>query len=276
MPAYLKGMGAVGAKTVTVYKDNQAKHGLPTILGTLLLLDEATGAPLALMDAGFLTGMRTGAVAGLATRLLAREDSRVHAIFGTGGMARAQAWAVDCVRKIDKLFLYSLDPADRRDEFAASLGDIIRCPIVQAEDPRQAVEEADIVTLITSAKDPVVQGGWFRPGTHINGIGSHAPAMRELDPATVARSKVVCDLVDACKAEAGDFILPAEAGEWSWDRVHGSLGDIVTGKIPGRESAEEITVFKSVGLAIQDVSTARHVYDKATERGVGTDFEFTA
>lgn len=131
-----------------------------------------------------------------------------------------------------------------------------------------------MVTIITSAKDPIINGDWLKPGTHINGIGSHAPVMRELDSVTVTKSKVVCDLVDACKAEAGDFIIPVKAGEWDWDKVHGSLGDVIEGNIPGRESDEEITLFKSVGLAIQDISTAFHVYNKAVEVGVGSDFTF--
>jgi ornithine cyclodeaminase len=136
------------------------------------------------------------------------------------------------------------------------------------------VAEADIVTLITSAKDPIVNGGWFKPGTHINGVGSHAPAMRELDTKTVQISKAICDLVDACAAEAGDFIIPVEAGEYRWDDIHGSLGDVITEKITGRESDQEITLFKSVGLAIQDISVAFHVYNKAVEMEVGDDFDF--
>lgn len=275
MPAYLKGMGAIGAKTVTVYKENPSKHKMPTILGTLLLLDEKTGKPLALMDAGYLTGMRTGAVAGLATRVLARPDSRVHAMIGTGGMATAQAWAIDCAREITKLVLYSNDAPEKRKAFAHSLMEIIGCEIVQAESAQEAVEQADIVTLITSSGEPIVKGEWFKAGAHINAMGSHAPAMRELDPLTLTRSKVICDLVEACKAEAGDFIIPVRDGEWSWDKVHGSLGDVVAKKIPGRESEEEITLFKSVGLAIQDISSAFHVFKKATELGVGSDFDFS-
>ncbi len=274
MPAYLKGIGALGAKIVTVYKDNPAKYEMPTILGTIILLDEKTGAPIALMDGGYLTAMRTGGVAGLATRLLAREDAKVHVMFGTGGMARAQAWAVDCVREIEKLVLLSIDPPEKREAFRESLKDIIDCEIVLGEDPAEAVGAADIVTAITSAKDPIIKGEWLKPGTHVNGVGSHAPAMRELDSAVITRSKVVCDLVDACRTEAGDFMIPVEAGEWNWDKAHGSLGDVVVGRLPARESAEEITLFKSVGLAIQDVSTALHVYKQAVETGAGTDFEF--
>jgi len=274
MPAYLKGMGALGAKVVTVYKDNPAKYNMPTVLGTIILLDEKTGAPIALMDGGYLTAMRTGGVAGLATKVLAREDAKVHTLFGTGGMARAHAWAVDCARDIETLQLYSIDPLEKKEAFRESLKEIIDCEIKIAEDPESAVAQSDIVTLITSAKDPIVKGSWFQPGTHINGVGSHAPAMREVDSATVIKSKVVCDLVDACMAEAGDFMIPVEEGEWSWEQVHGSLGDVIAGKIPARENDQEITFFKSVGLAIQDISTAFHVYNKAIEKGVGTEFNF--
>ena len=272
MPAYLKGMGALGAKVVTVYKNNPSKYQLPTVLGTIILLDEKTGAPIAIMDGGYLTAMRTGGVAGLATKILARNDSKVHTMFGTGGMAKTHAWAVDKARSIEKLVLFSIDPMEVREKFKDSLKEIIDCEIEIADDPADAVNQADIVTLITSAKDPIVDGDWFKPGTHINGVGSHAPAMRELDVKTILKSKVVCDLVDACKSEAGDFMIPADAGEWSWDNVHGSLGDVINGQIPGRESDDEITLFKSVGLAIQDISTAYHVYNKAIELDAGCDF----
>lgn len=273
MPAYLKGTGDLGVKVVTVYPGNPERHKLPTILGTIMLLDDQTGAPLALMDGGYLTAIRTGAVAGLATRLLARRDAAVHTAFGTGGMARAQVWAVNCVRDIQKLILYSIDPPEVRRAFRESLRDFVGAEVVLADDPARAVAEADIVTLVTSARTPVVDGSWFKPGTHINGIGSHAPRLRELDSLTVQRARIVCDHVDACRAEAGDLIIPAEAGEWNWDRAC-SLGDLVTGKIAAREDGTEITLFKSVGLAIQDLSTAGYVYRKALEHKAGTEFDF--
>jgi ornithine cyclodeaminase/alanine dehydrogenase-like protein (mu-crystallin family) len=274
MPAYLEGMGALGAKVVTVYKHNPAKYSIPTVLGTIILLDHKTGAPIALMEGGYLTAMRTGGVAGLATQILAREEAKVHALLGAGGMAPAQAWGVSCARNIEKLILYSIDPLEQMQTFRESLQEIVDSEIEISEDPEQAVGEADIVTLITSAKEPIVKGDWFRPGTHINGVGSHAPTMREIDSSTVSRAKVVCDLVAACKAEAGDLIIPVNQGDWSWDMVHGSLGDVISGRIPARENDREITLFKSVGLAIQDISTAFHVYQKALEKGVGSDFSF--
>ena len=275
MPAYLKGMGALGIKTVTVYKDNPKKFKMPTILGTILILDEKTGEPLAVMDGGYLTGVRTGAVAGLATKYLSRHDASTHVLFGSGGMAVAQAFAIDAVRNIERLIIYSLDSNEVKEAFVNSLKGQISSEIIIADDPEEAVKMADIVTLITSAKDPIVDGAWFQPGTHINGMGSHAPGMRELDVETISRSKVVCALVEACQSEAGDFIIPVNAGEWNWNKVHGSLGDIVTGKIRNRESNEEITLFKSVGLAIQDISIAFSAYEKAKERNIGTDFNFS-
>ncbi len=217
--------------------------------------------------------MRTGATAGLATRLLARKDARVHTVIGTGGMARAQVWGVACARGIEKLILYSVDPLDVRQAFRDSLRDLVSGEIVLADDPAKAVGEADVVTLITNSSAPVVDGRWFKPGTHINGIGSHTPKMREVDTLTVRRAKVVCDQVDACRAEAGDLIVPAEQGGWSWDRLHGSLGDVVTGKVAARESETELTLFKSVGIAVQDVSTAAYLYRKALREKVGTEFD---
>jgi ornithine cyclodeaminase/alanine dehydrogenase len=274
MPAYLQGLGALGAKIVTVYKDNPKKYDLATIMGTILLLDEKTGAPVAIMDGGYLTAMRTGAVAGLATKLMARKDAKVHALFGTGGMARTHAWAVDCAADVEKLVLYSIDSLEAREAFKQDLASIIDCEITIADDPAAACGEADVITLITSATEPIVDGDWITPGTHVNGVGSHTPAMREIDTKTVQKSRVVCDLIEACQGEAGDFIIPIEAGEWSWDQAAGSLGDVVAGKVVGRESDDEVTLFKSVGLAIQDISAAFHVYEKALETGTGLDFDF--
>ena len=141
MPAYLKGMGALGAKIVTVYKDNLVKYELPSILGTIILLDEKTGAPTALMEGGFLTAMRTGGVAGLASKLLARPEAKVHALFGAGGMARAHAWAVDCAQNIEKLIVYSIDPPEKLKAFGDSLKDIIQCEIVISDNPENAVKD---------------------------------------------------------------------------------------------------------------------------------------
>ncbi len=274
MPAYISGLGALGAKIVTVYKNNVKERGLPAVLGTIILLDEETGFPAALMDGGFLTAMRTGAVSGVATRFMAREDARTAVVFGTGVQAVTQVLAVHEARPLAGLMVYSLDALEDRKRFAETVGSKIGLPVELAEDPAAATREADIVILATSAAQPIMDADWLKPGAHINGIGAHAPAMREIDTRTVQRSRIVCDHVDACKVEAGDLIIPANDGEWSWDRVAGSLGDVILGRVAGRTSPEEITVFKSVGLAIQDMSAARVVFDEAVKRGIGTEFQF--
>ncbi len=274
MPAHIKSLAALGTKVVTVYKDNARKHNLPAVLGTIFLLDEDTGFPVAIMDGGFLTAMRTGAASGVATKHMARADASTGVIFGTGVQAYTQVLAVHEARPLRKLVAWSIDPDDTRRSFAGRVTEKTGIPVELAADPAAAARAADIVVLATSAADPIVEGSWFKPGTHINGIGSHTPKMRELDTLTVQRSRIVCDLVDACKAEAGDFLIPAATGAWSWDKVAGNLGDVILGKIPGRNSPEDITLFKSVGLAIQDVSAARAVFDEAVKRGIGTEFQF--
>ena len=274
MPAYIKSLGALGAKVVSVYKDNAAKHNLPTVLGMIILLDDETGFPLALMDGGYLTAMRTGAVSGVATQYMARPEGRVAAIFGTGVQAFTQVLAVHEARPLTRLLAYSIDPKDARRKFADRITAQTGLKVELADDAAAAVRESDIVILATSASTPVVAGDWFKPGTHINGIGSHAPKMRELDTLTVQKSRIICDQTSACKAEAGDFIIPAEAGEWAWDRVAGDLGEVILGRVAGRTSREEITLFKSVGLAVQDMSAARSVYNEAVKKGIGTEFQF--
>ncbi|MBZ5494793.1 MAG: ornithine cyclodeaminase family protein [Acidobacteriia bacterium] len=274
MPAHIKNLRALGTKVVTVYHENVRKHNLPAVLGTILLLDEDTGFPVAIMDGGFLTAMRTGASSGVATKHMARPDASVGMIFGTGVQAFTQALAIHEARPLRKLLAWSVDPEEARRAFARRITEKTGVPVKLAAEPAAAVREADIVVLATSAAEPIVEGSWFRPGTHINGIGSHTPKMRELDTATVQRSRVVCDLTEACKAEAGDFIIPAASGAWSWDRVAGNLGDVIVGRVQGRTSPEDITLFKSVGLAIQDMSAAKAVFDEAVHRGIGTEFQF--
>jgi ornithine cyclodeaminase/alanine dehydrogenase len=274
MPAHIKSLGALGAKVVTVYKDNPSVHKLPAVLGTIILLDEETGFPVAVMDGGYITAMRTGAVSGVATKYMARPDAGVAIIFGTGVQAFTQVLAMHEARPLKKLLAYSVDPPEKKKEFARKVAKALGVKVEEIVDPAEAVGRADIVTLATSAAEPIIDGKWLKPGTHINGIGSHAPAMRELDTLTVKKSRIVCDLVSACQAEAGDFMIPAKEGAWSWDSVAGSLGDVILGKVKGRTSSDEITLFKSVGLAIQDMSVARAVYDGAVKAGIGTEFEF--
>jgi len=269
MPAFLPKMSAFGAKIVTVYPQNPAKFSLPAVMGTVILLDPETGAPLCIMDAGYLTAMRTGAVSGVATKYLARQDAKVHGILGTGVQARTQAWAVATVRKLEKCLVHSIDPMEKKLAFAKDVESLTGVPTQVAESAESLVSQADVLTVATSSATPIISGEWLKEGTHINAIGSHAPKMRELDTPTVQRSKVVVDSLPACQAEAGDFLIPIAENAWSWDKVYAELGELTSGKKPGRTSPSEITLFKSVGLALQDVSTAAFVFEKAVRLSAG-------
>ncbi len=272
MPAHIGGDDEVlGLKVVTVYPGNPAK-GLPTIYGTLLLCDPTTGETVAIMDAGYLTAIRTGAASGAATKYLARKDSKVCTIFGAGGQARKQIEAVHVVRPLEKVYVLDVMEASR-EAFARDVAAELGIEVEATEDAEAAVKAADIVVTASSSQDPVFDGEWLQPGTHINNIGSHSPDARELDTTTVVRSKFVADLKEANLAEAGDILIPIKEGAVTEGHIYASLGEIITGAKPGRENDDEITVFKSCGLAIQDVSTARVVYEAAKAAGVGQNVE---
>jgi len=274
MPAYIPSLDALGAKVVTVYAQNMDKFGIPVTLGTYILLDPNTGFPISIMEGGFLTAMRTGAVTGVSCKFMAKQDAKVLTIFGTGVQAFTQVLAVHEARPLEKVLAFSVDSPEIKEKFAKDITDKIGVPVVTVDNAEKAVGESDIVVLATSAPKPIVDGNWFKPGAHISGIGSHSPGAREIDTLTVQKSRVICDQIDACKAEAGDFIIPVEAGDWSWDKAAGSLGDVVNGKVKGRTSDDEITLFKSVGLAIQDMSVGKAVLVEAEKQGIGTEFEF--
>lgn len=273
MPAYIGGdVGGLGLKIVTVYHDNPQKYNLPTTIGVLLLNDPATGAPLSIMDASFLTAMRTGAAGGVAAKYLAREKAENVLVFGAGVQARTQLMAACAVRPVKKAAVVDVFSA-ARDKFAQDMSAKLSIPVEPRSDVQAAVEEADIIIAATSSTEPVFDGAWLKPGVHINGIGSHTPTTRELDTTTLKRAKVVPDLASACLSEAGDIIIPIREGAISEDDIRTELGQVVAGLKPGRTSDEEITLFKSVGLAIQDISTAVKVYQLALERGVGKEVE---
>ncbi len=275
MPAQLKTMGALGVKSVTVYKDNPSAHGLPATLATIVLMDSQTGQTLAVMDGGYITAMRTGAVTGLATKYLARKDARVAGVLGAGVQARTQLWGMTSGADLERALVFSLDPPDAQKAFAEETSNMLGLPIEVAASGRALVESVDILSLATTATTPIIDSEWLKPGTHINGIGSHAVGVRELDTATVVKSKLVCDQVDACLAEAGDVQIPIEEGALNPDDIYGEIGELITGAKAGRESDDEVTLFKSVGLSIQDISAAHYVYQRALEEEVGTEFAFS-
>ena len=273
MPAYLPSMGALACKVVTVYKDNPTKHNLPTTIGKVLLQDPATGEVICIMDGGYLTAVRTGAASGVATKFMAREDSgQTAAIFGAGVQAKMQLWAVAEARKLDKAFVYDLLP-DAAKSFASEMSGKLDLEVVAADSVDTLLKESDIICTATSSPEPIFDGNLVKPGSHINGIGSHTPNARELDTAIIQRSKFVADSYEACLKEAGDIMIPLAAGEIKEDHMFAELGEIVNGSKPGRSNAEEITLFKSNGLAIQDTATAKLVYDKAVAAGIGKNVE---
>ena len=274
MPAYIGGnMDALGLKVVTVYPDNPAHHGLPTTIGILLLNDCRTGAPLAVMEAGYLTAMRTGAAGGVAIKHLARRGVEKAGVFGAGVQAQTQLWAAHTVRPLKAAYVYDVDGSKAR-SYAAQMSKRLGIAVNAVGDPRLAVEGMDVIIAASSATEPLFDGNWLAPGQHINGIGSHTPGARELDTTAVTRARVIADLPDACLVEAGDLIIPIQEGAVTKDHIRAGLGDVVAGLKPGRENDQQITLFKSVGLAIQDVSTANLVYHRALEAKVGHTFEF--
>jgi ornithine cyclodeaminase/alanine dehydrogenase len=273
MPACIGGsLSALALKVVTVYPDNPAR-GLPTTNGIVLLNDASTGLPLAVMDAGYLTAVRTGAASGVATKYLARADASAVGIFGAGVQARTQLRAMAAVRSIRSAAVFDTD-LGRRQTFAREMSAALQIPVTAVGTAQEAVAGQDIVILASSAPTPVLDGRWLQPGQHLNAIGSHTPTTRELDTRSVARSRVFADSVEACLAEAGDLLIPIKEGAFGQDHIAAGLGDVVAGLKRGREHDDEITLFKSVGLALEDASTARFVYDKAVKAGAGTQFAF--
>jgi alanine dehydrogenase len=271
MPAYLAASDDLAVKVVSVYPQNP-QRGQPTIYATVLVLDAATGRPLALMEGGTLTAIRTGAGAGAATDVLARPDAAIVAIFGSGVQARTQLEAVCAVRPIQQVRVYSPNLA-HAEAFArdmAGRGAPIPTAIEVAATPRAAVLGAHIICAATTATTPVFAGRDLQPGTHINAVGSFTPQMQEVDVDTIRRSLVVVDARPAVLAEAGDLLIPLAAGDIGEDHIHAELGEILNGQKNGRTHPHQITYFKSVGIAVQDAVAARLALVGAEAAGLGT------
>jgi len=273
MPAYLADSNDLAVKIVSVFPHN-SQIGLPTIHALVLAVDTETGRPLALLEGGSLTAIRTGAVSGAATDLLAREDADTVAIFGSGVQARTQLEAVCTVRQIKEVRLFSL-ATRQAEQFAVEMAGRGPIPssITIAADAGAAVRGADIICTATTSKTPVFDGALLKPGAHVNGIGSFMPEMQEIDLTTVQRALVVVDSRMAALAEAGDLIIPLQNGDISHDHITAELGEIVSGIHHGRTDADEITFFKSVGVAVQDAAAASIALANANARGLGTLIE---
>jgi ornithine cyclodeaminase len=267
MPAHLSGLGALGLKAVTFFPRNEGTD-IDSHQGTVLLFETGRGRLLALLDATSLTAIRTAAVSGLATRLLAREDAAELAMIGSGVEARTHLEAMLAVRRLRRVRVASLSLARAR-AYAEREGARHGVEIVPCATVEEAVRGADIVCTVTSAREPVVRGEWLSPGAHVNAVGSSVATARELDSETIVRSRFFVDHTAAALAEAGDFLIPLANGEIERSHLVGDLGQLVTGEVSGRTSPADVTVFKSVGLAIEDVAGAHHIYTRARAMGAG-------
>jgi alanine dehydrogenase len=274
MPAYVPAMDALGLKTVSVFRRNP-ERGLPVIHAIVGLVDPETGQPLAIMDGTYLTALRTGAVSGAAADLLARADSRVLAAIGAGAQGVTQIAAVCAVRPIERVIAVDVSEAalERLRQTLRNDWPEIAARLETTTDSSAAVREADIVCTATTSRTPVFQDEDVRPGTHISAVGAYTPEMQELPAATVARATVVVDAVDAALSEAGDLIIPLRDGLVSREHFARELGTVASGAAPGRANADEVTLFKSVGNAVQDVVVARRAVDRARQRGLGTEID---
>ena len=267
MPAYEKDSGLVTLKIVSVFKDNPSIN-LPKIQAMIFLMDANNGTPLAIMDGEYITTMRTGAASGLATKLLSRNNSEIAAIFGTSVQAVKQLEAIDCVRKLEKVYIFGLTIKDSQ-KFVEENKDKYTFQLIAAEDKSQ-ISDCDIICTATSSFTPVFEDKFLNEGTHINSIGSYKPEMSEIPEETIVRSKIVVDSLSACLKEAGDIIKPINKKLITKEHIYAEVGEIASGLKQGRENENEITVFKSVGVSIQDLAVASFVYSQAIETGRGT------
>jgi len=277
MPAVL-GTGAnasLGAKVITVFPGNDATP-FDSHIGVVLLFDAAHGALLAIADASSITAIRTAAVSGLATRLLARENSTELAILGAGVLAMPHLDAIRAVRPISRVRVWSRSGTashSRAQAFAAQARAAHDMAVAVCEDVHTAVHGADIVVTITSSRTPVLKGEWLAPGAHVNAVGASVSSARELDSEAVRRSRFFVDRRESTLAESGDFLVPRAEGVIDDAHILGELGDLLRGTLPGRTSDNEVTLFKSLGLAIEDLAALRHIVMRAEARGVGLTVE---
>ena len=267
MPGYLSVDDQMAVKIVSVFNDNPSQ-GLPLIHALVIVVDATTGSPVAVMDGTYLTALRTGAASGAATDLLARPDAHTAAVFGAGAQGRTQLEAVCAVRPIHQAWVYDVAPRQAA-AYAEEMSQRLSLPVRVAETPAQAVRQADVICTATTATSPVFADADVPPGTHVNAVGAYTPHMQEVPPETVLRARVVIDHRESSLAEAGDLLIPIEQGLMTEDHIYAELGEIAAGSKPGRASPDEITLFKSVGVAVQDVAAASAVLEAAQRLGLG-------
>lgn len=271
MPCYLPGQG-LGIKINTNFREN-ADHGLPRILGLLVLLDMGTGMPLAIMDSTAITAFRTAAVSGVAMRHLAREDAEVLGILGSGVLSVPHMLAASAVRPIRTIRIYSPHLSARQEDFALAARAAVRATVEIVASAEQATADADILVTCTSSASPVLDGRWLQSSACIIAVGNATPNSRELDTSTVMRSHVICDSWRACILEAGDLLIPIKEGSIADSHIMRDLGDVLKQDQPWAKGSA-LVLFKSVGLAFEDIIAARSVYSKAVASNTAARFDF--
>jgi ornithine cyclodeaminase/alanine dehydrogenase-like protein (mu-crystallin family) len=264
MPAFLGSTPAMGAKLVTVFHANASK-GLPTHLATIVLLDPATGGLLAVMDGRFITEARTGAASAVAARYLARPESSVLAIIGSGVQARSHLEALSLVRTFTEIRCWSPTAANARKFVTESNNPVVR----STESAEAAVRGADVIVLVTASSTPVIQDAWVKPGACVISVGACRPNQREMDPALVARGRLVVDSRAAALKESGDVVQGIREGRFGEDHIAAELGQVVADPKLGRTAADQVTIFKSLGMAVEDVAAADLAYQRASKLARG-------
>lgn len=272
MPAYSEELDAAALKVINIFSKNIDK-GLDSAPAQVVLIDGQTGYIVALLDGATVTQLRTGASSGVAFDLLAKKDAKIGGMIGTGGQAASQLEAMICARDLEEVKIYDLNRerlvafVERMQEELASYG----TKFTAAESADEATVDADVFITVTPAKDPVFDGTKIKAGCTLSCVGTYEPHKHEMDSAVLPRtSKIFCDSVSACLAETGDLLIPMAEGMISESDINGNIGDVVNGKLVGRENDDEIIVYETVGVAAQDLCAAKLIYDKAVELGVGT------
>ena len=272
MNGYAAPAKALGVKIVSVYPENINKN-LTSVPATMVLVDAETGVVNSLIDGTYLTRLRTGAISGLATEILSRKDSKIFALFGTGGQAVTQLEAVLTVRNIEEVRVFDVFK-ERAKDFAKKMSDKFgkkfNVKIIAAESSDAAVDNADIITTVTTSKKPVFDANKVKKNVHINGVGSYTPEMVEIPGAILVNAnKIYVDTRDGAINESGDLITPIKDGLITIEKINGELGEVINGLIKGRESDDEMTFFKTTGSAVLDLVAAQKIYEKAKAKGVG-------
>jgi len=265
MPGFAEEAGMMGIKVISVFPANR-DSGLPSHQGVVVLFETRHGKPVLILDAAEITAIRTAAASALATRLLARENAAILSILGSGEQAARHIEAIRLVREINGINCWSRNHRNA-EEFSETMAQRYELPVRVFCNAREAVAEADIICTVTSSREPILMGDWIPAGSHINAVGACTPAYRELDTLAIVKSKLYTDCYESLFQEAGDFLTPRAEGAVIDSFVKGNLAELLTGKRKGRENGEEITLFKSLGIALEDLFSAAHIYDKLKQEG---------